>query len=71
MDFLVSENKVYLCEVNTVPGSLAYYLFCERLIDAKRFFSDILEEAILSNAREKKEILSLDILRTVDGAIKK
>ena len=26
-DFLVSGEEIYLCEVNTVPGSLAYYLF--------------------------------------------
>ena len=71
MDFLVAENKAYLCEVNTVPGSLAYYLFCERLIDARRFISDILEEAIKAHAREKKGILALDILQSVNGAIKK
>ncbi len=71
MDFLVSENKAYLCEVNTVPGSLAYYLFCERLIDAKRFFSDLLEEAITAQAGEKKERIRLDILCSVDGVTKK
>lgn len=71
MDFLVSENKAYLCEVNTVPGSLAYYLFCERLIDAKRFFSDLLEEAIAAQAREKKERIQLDILRSVNGTTRK
>ena len=27
IDFLVQDDKVYLSEVNTVPGSLAYYLF--------------------------------------------
>ncbi len=64
MDFLVSAGKAYLCEVNTVPGSLAYYLFCERLIDAKGFFSDLLEDAIAQSGRKKK-LITTGILRTV------
>ena len=46
MDFLVSQGKVYLSEINTVPGSLAYYLFCERISDARVFFGELIEEAI-------------------------
>ncbi len=63
MDFLVSDNKAYLCEVNTVPGSLAYYLFCERITDARTFFSDLLEEAVQST--NEKKVLSTGILRKV------
>ncbi|MBR4943464.1 MAG: hypothetical protein IKZ28_05470, partial [Clostridia bacterium] len=58
LDFLVSEKNVYLCEVNTVPGSLAYYLFCERLTDARTFFGDLLEEAIREFATKQKKILT-------------
>ena len=65
MDFLVSEGKAYLCEVNTVPGSLAYYLFCERISDAKTFFTDLLDEAIANADSENKRILSTGILRSV------
>ncbi len=64
MDFLVSEDKAYLCEVNTVPGSLAYYLFCERIIDAKNFFSDLIEDAY-KRSGERKKVLSTGILSTV------
>ena len=67
MDFLVSEGKVYLCEVNTVPGSLAYYLFCERVSDARTFFSDLIEEAVLQNKSEKK-LITTGILQ---GAVRK
>ena len=63
-DFLLSGEEVYLCEVNTVPGSLAYYLFCERLTDAKRFFTDLIEEAVRAQSQSKK-ILSTGILNTV------
>lgn len=65
MDFLVSAGKAYLCEVNTVPGSLAYYLFCERVTDAQAFFGDLLEEAIRANAALKKKTITTGILKTV------
>lgn len=63
IDFLISDGKAYVCEVNTVPGSLAYYLFCERISDARDFFSDLIEEAL----REKptKKTLTTGILDTV------
>ena len=46
MDYLLEDGELYLGEVNTVPGSLAYYLFCERISDAKAFFSDLIEEGL-------------------------
>lgn len=64
LDFLVSGKEVYLCEVNTVPGSLAYYLFCERLTDARRFFSDLIEDGI-KRGNQEKQILSTGILHSV------
>lgn len=65
MDFLVSEGQVYLCEVNTVPGSLAYYLFCERIMDARAFFTDLLEEAVLLHQESKKQLVTTGILNKV------
>ena len=65
MDFLLSQGKVYLCEVNTVPGSLAYYLFCDRVSDAKRLFTAVIEDAISTAQAQKKGIITTGIL---DGA---
>ena len=65
MDYLVSEGKVYLCEVNTVPGSLAYYLFCERITDARNFFGDLIEEGLKGAQVGEKKILQSGILRSV------
>ena len=64
LDFLVSGKEVYLCEVNTVPGSLAYYLFCDRIIEARAFFCALLNDAL---AREQgaKHILTTGILQGV------
>ena len=65
MDFLISGKNVYLCEVNTVPGSLAYYLFCERIVDAKNFFSDLLEDALRRGNVKSKQLVTTGILRSV------
>lgn len=65
MDFLVSDGKAYLCEVNTVPGSLAYYLFCERVTDARAFFGDLLEEGIRNGNKTEKILTETGVLRTV------
>lgn len=42
IDYLVENGKVYLNEINAVPGSLSYYLFNESL----SAFTDILTEQI-------------------------
>ncbi len=65
MDFLVSEGKAYLCEVNTVPGSLAYYLFCERVVDARNFFTDLIEDALRRGGENKKKLVTTGVLRSV------
>ncbi|MBQ8375258.1 MAG: hypothetical protein IJX98_06795 [Clostridia bacterium] len=68
IDYLVQGESVYLSEVNTVPGSLAYYLFCDRILEARAFFTELLEEAIVRAEREKKKILTTGILHTVRRA---
>ena len=65
MDFLLSGGEAYLCEVNTVPGSLAYYFFCERVTDARRFFGDLIEEALREGEKAKKQVPTTGILTTV------
>lgn len=65
MDYLVSGKQVYLCEVNTVPGSLAYYLFCERIMEARTFFCELLRDA-LERAKMVKGTLTTGILQKVD-----
>lgn len=42
IDYFYKDGEVYLNEVNTVPGSLAYYLFSDTL----KGFSDVLTEQI-------------------------
>ena len=65
MDFLVSGNQAYLCEVNTVPGSLAYYLFCERMVDARELLFSLIEDAIQRKGEQEKKLVTTGILKTV------
>lgn len=62
-DFLVSGKEVYFNELNTVPGSLATYLFGQRLTDARDFLSALIEDALSRNL-EEKETVSSGILNT-------
>lgn len=48
IDYFVKNDKIYLNEINSVPGSLAYYLFCDTL----REFSDLLTDIIRRAERE-------------------
>ncbi len=66
MDFLVSGERAYLCEVNSVPGSLAYYLFCDRITDARAFFGELLEEGIRDYAAKDKKVITTGILNTAN-----
>ncbi len=69
VDYLVKDTEVYLSEVNTVPGSLAYYLFCEKLTDARAFFTDLIEESLVW--KKEKSIPETGILNTVRRGGKK
>ena len=52
-DFILSGGKAYFNELNTVPGSLACYLFGERLSEAKKLLLSLVKEGA-EQKREKK-----------------
>ena len=45
IDFLASESELYVNEINTIPGSLAKYLFVEPPLDFATLLGDLLREA--------------------------
>ena len=61
-DYLVAGDAVYFNELNTVPGSLAGYLFADTLAGIRRFFTELLEEA-LRNPPVQKTVIRTGILR--------
>ncbi|MBO5782605.1 MAG: D-alanine--D-alanine ligase, partial [Clostridia bacterium] len=67
-DFLLSGDKVYFNEMNTVPGSLAYYLFSDKLLSARKIFCDLIEDAVQTAKNSKKDFSFTCILNQVDFA---
>ena len=45
IDYLLCDGKVYLGEINSVPGSLAYYLFCNKISEFTDLLTDLLTES--------------------------
>lgn len=46
IDYLLVGDKLYLNEINTVPGSLAYYLFSDTLKGFTKILSEIIELSV-------------------------
>ena len=57
-DFFVAGDEIYFNELNTVPGSLACYLFGRSLSENKYFLLSLIEEAFKDPPREKETISS-------------
>ena len=45
IDYLANDDELYVNEINTIPGSLARYLFIEPLVQFGQLLSDWIEEA--------------------------
>lgn len=45
IDYFISNGEVYLNEINTVPGSLAYYLFSDTLKGLKDMLTELITSA--------------------------
>lgn len=56
-DFIVSHGKLFFNEMNTVPGSLAWYLFCSKLEDFQYLLLDMLEVALDRHKKRSAKIL--------------
>ncbi len=46
IDFLIENDKVYLNEINTVPGSLAYYLHCKTTLEFSNMLTSLIENSV-------------------------
>lgn len=55
IDYLIENDVVYLNEINTVPGSLAYYLHCQNLREFGYLLTSLIESTI--NAFNQKKSL--------------
>ena len=46
LDFIFGEDKIYLNEINTVPGSMAYYLFTDSLKVFSAMLSNLIRQSV-------------------------
>ncbi len=58
IDYFVVGGKVYLNEINSVPGSLSYYLFCNTLKEFSSMLNELLEVAKIKHLKKSTEIKS-------------
>ena len=55
-DFILNKDNVYLNEVNSIPGSLAYYLFEPLGIDYNKLINILIKNTYLYETNTKKKI---------------
>ena len=48
IDYLTHEDEIFVNEINTIPGSLARYLFIDPMVPFGRFLDDLVAEAVAS-----------------------
>jgi D-alanine-D-alanine ligase len=69
VDFLYADGRLYVNEVNTVPGSLAFYLFKNNGVGLNRLVSDMIAEAE-NNYMEKSKLVcdfASDVLKNFNS----
>lgn len=65
-DFILSGDRIYLSEVNTVPGSLSYYLLSDGLKDFYPVLRAAVEQALVDWEKvQSKCVLSTGILKNM------
>ncbi len=46
IDFLLCNNEIFVNEINSIPGSLSYYLFCKTTLNFCTFLTSLIEESV-------------------------
>ncbi len=61
IDFLLSGNNIFVNEINTIPGSISFYLWEGKGVSFKQLISKIIELAEIQHSQKKVNIVSYDI----------
>lgn len=72
-DYIISGGEVYFNEMNTVPGSLAYYLFSENMAGFSRMIGELIGQGIrdAQAAKGKKMLKNCGVLNAFPPGGKK
>ena len=60
IDYFVKGKDVYLNEINSVPGSLAFYLFGQTMKDFSKMLNEILDRAEREYVKKASEVRDFD-----------
>lgn len=60
IDFLVRENEVFVNEINTLPGSISFYLWEASGLKFKDLISEVIEFGKLRHLQRKENMTSID-----------
>lgn len=73
LDFIIDGEAIFLNEINTIPGSLAFYLWEATNVTFEEQLSELIEIAYKKNRRKKRLLRSTDsnILSGVKLGVKK
>ena len=67
-DYILDKEEVYLSEINTVPGSLSYYLLSGGFKDFARVLKEVIEQAEQDFAAGKsKKLLHTGVLENISS----
>ncbi len=61
IDFLFDGNNIFVNEINTIPGSISFYLWEGKGISFKQLITKIIELAEIQHNQRKANIVSYDI----------
>ena len=75
VDFIIDndDGKVYVNEINTIPGSFAFYLWEYEGMEYRELIDKIIEYAEAENAEKNKNVYtySSDIIKAASSALHK
>ncbi|MFS8541745.1 MAG: D-alanine--D-alanine ligase, partial [Tissierellales bacterium] len=61
VDFLLDGEKIYVNEINTLPGSIAFYLWEGKGYPIKKLIDEMIEIAIKVHDEKKKNMYHYDV----------
>ena len=73
IDFLLDGNNIFVNEINTIPGSISFYLWEGKGISFKQLITRIIQLAEIHGSQRKVNIVSydIDLLNKMGGGGKK
>lgn len=60
IDFMLSQNKLYVTEINPIPGSMSFYLWEASGIDFQEQITDLINQSFIDNNQKNSLALKYD-----------